>query len=585
MVGTNGRSDGGRARNATYSRTASCLVLAVAMVLCCFVLTPSALAGSTPFTWTGASTTSEAWSLPENWEGGVAPSASTEIGALTFPPLTSTACTVEEEAHPCYLSINDLHGLFAESMTVDGNNYLIGGESITLGKGGLSVSPASGTTVPISDAIFMPFELDATQTWSFASRSGAKIGEDEFFQAGPITGPVSSGLTVELSNEAEPSLDGGIEVGPLTIAGADPGEAGVFNGAFPLRHTDLNSSDGEPVTVSHAFLLGSGATGPLTSNAAEITVGSGAEPAEGIEAPSVKLDSSSSIGFQIAGDGTTAKQDYAQLASSGAIELGGATLEAIVRPPEPHMPCPTLTRGETFTFISTTGRLTGSFDNALESSPELPIRFAESCTSTSQTMRIGYHESGSTQTITGTVEEGAERKEAEAKLNEAHAKQAAEEASAAKKREEEKSSIPSAQGVAGFQAIVPTPVPDAQLATNALEASLSGIVSVKVSCPTGESSCSGTVTLRTLNAVAASLAGAAKSKGSILTLATGSFTVAGGKVTTVKLHLSAKARVLLARSHVLRARATIVAHDPAGASHTTQIVVTLRVAKARRGKA
>jgi hypothetical protein len=139
--------------------------------------------------------------------------------------------------------------------------------------------------------------------------------------------------------------------------------------------------------------------------------------------------------------------------------------------------------------------------------------------------------------------------------------------------------------VAGFQAAAAPPVPDAQLASTALEASLSGAVSVKVSCPALESSCSGTVTLRTLNAVIARLAGASKSKGSILTLATGAFTVAGGKVTTMKLHLSSKARALLARSHVLRARATVVAHDPAGANHTTQIVVTLRAASARRGKA
>jgi Trypsin len=139
------------------------------------------------------------------------------------------------------------------------------------------------------------------------------------------------------------------------------------------------------------------------------------------------------------------------------------------------------------------------------------------------------------------------------------------------------------QEVAGFQAIVPPPLPDAQLAGTALEASLSGIISVKVSCPAGATSCTGTITLRTLNAVSASSARAAKSKGSILTLASGSFTVAGGKVATVKLHLSAKARALLARSRVLRARASIVAHDPAGASHTAQTLVTLRAAKPKHG--
>jgi hypothetical protein len=76
-----------------------------------------------------------------------------------------------------------------------------------------------------------------------------------------------------------------------------------------------------------------------------------------------------------------------------------------------------------------------------------------------------------------------------------------------------------------------------------------------------------------------SAARAAKKKASVLTLATGSFTVAGGKVATVKLHLSAKARVLLARLRTLRARATLVAHDPGGATQTTQTIVTLRAAK------
>jgi hypothetical protein len=63
----------------------------------------------------------------------------------------------------------------------------------------------------------------------------------------------------------------------------------------------------------------------------------------------------------------------------------------------------------------------------------------------------------------------------------------------------------------------------------------------------------------------------------VLTLAAGSFVVVGGRVKAVTLHLSAAARALLARSHVLRAQATIEAHDPAGATHTTQAVVTLRL--------
>jgi alpha-tubulin suppressor-like RCC1 family protein len=126
------------------------------------------------------------------------------------------------------------------------------------------------------------------------------------------------------------------------------------------------------------------------------------------------------------------------------------------------------------------------------------------------------------------------------------------------------------------------PVPDAVLASTALAASSSGALNVEVSCPFGESRCAGIVTLRTLGAVSTSTTGhqSKKHKAAILTLAVGSFNVAGGHVTTVKLHLSAKARTLLTRTHMLHALATIVAHDPSGASHTTQTTVAIRLVKA-----
>jgi hypothetical protein len=126
--------------------------------------------------------------------------------------------------------------------------------------------------------------------------------------------------------------------------------------------------------------------------------------------------------------------------------------------------------------------------------------------------------------------------------------------------------------------------PDAVIAGTSVHASAAGAVSIKVSCPAGVSRCLGTVTLRTLNAVIAGTAGAAKAKATVLTLASGSFTVPGGEVKTVTLHLSGKARTLLARSHALHVRVTIVAHDPAGGTHTGQAIATLRAAKAERGK-
>ena len=68
-------------------------------------------------------------------------------------------------------------------------------------------------------------------------------------------------------------------------------------------------------------------------------------------------------------------------------------------------------------------------------------------------------------------------------------------------------------------------------------------------------------------------------KKAILTLASGSFTIAGGKVKVLSLHLSAKARTLLSKAHSLRARLTIAARNPQGKTHTTSAVVTLKAAK------
>lgn len=116
--------------------------------------------------------------------------------------------------------------------------------------------------------------------------------------------------------------------------------------------------------------------------------------------------------------------------------------------------------------------------------------------------------------------------------------------------------------------------PIATVTGTSLAVTAAGAFPVKVSCPSGETSCTGTILLKTISAVAAG-----GKKKAILTLASGSFSVTGGATKTVTLHLSAKARALLAHSHSLRAKATLVAHDASGASHTTVVTVTLKAAK------
>ena len=114
------------------------------------------------------------------------------------------------------------------------------------------------------------------------------------------------------------------------------------------------------------------------------------------------------------------------------------------------------------------------------------------------------------------------------------------------------------------------------VASTSISVNSKGALVITVKC-LGQSSCDGAVTLRTASAVAS---GAGKHK-AILTLASGSFTLAGGHFKALTLHLSSKAKALLVHSHTLRARATIVARDSAGAAHTTQSIVTLRATKAK----
>jgi PKD repeat protein len=135
---------------------------------------------------------------------------------------------------------------------------------------------------------------------------------------------------------------------------------------------------------------------------------------------------------------------------------------------------------------------------------------------------------------------------------------------------------PAPGGGGGSGGVLPYRV---SLAGTTLAVSPAGTLGLKVDC-LGQSSCAGTVTLKTLSAVSARVA---KKRKAVLTLASGSFSVAGGHVKTVTLRLTAKARALLARSHVLRVGATILGRDSAGATHTTQTTVTLRAAKSARG--
>jgi hypothetical protein len=131
---------------------------------------------------------------------------------------------------------------------------------------------------------------------------------------------------------------------------------------------------------------------------------------------------------------------------------------------------------------------------------------------------------------------------------------------------------PGGGGVLGNKAVSPV----VTLSGGPSSVSKLGAFALKLHCATGATGCTGTITLKTSKAVAAKKG----KKPAILTLATGSFSLSGGQLKSLTLHLSGAARTVLARAHALSALATIVARDTAAETATTKASFSLHPAKA-----
>jgi hypothetical protein len=555
---------------------------------------------NTDFTWNGAANEAiPTWSSAGNWESDSAPAPGETIEALSFPALPgSLPCTFPGPESGCGRGTkNNVSGLSAGSLSIDdGEDYSVIGEPITLGSGGLSAAPTTATSKFTASAIGLPITLGSSQTWHIAGAGGIEhVLENDLGLEGNLTGSASA-LTVDMSDGPALFLENETDVGPVEIDGADTSVAGVLNGTTEL-YGELNFADEHQVHLSNIFFVGIGAIGPLTTHAVEVAIGTGGYPAEGLEARSVELDSASSVAFAITETGTTAWKDYSQMVSGGAIALGGATIEVVVRPPEPGNACPTLTPGDTYTFVSTPAALSGAFANAPEHGSEISIRFAKACAQKSQTMRIAYHESGGNETVTGTVEaatkeaqetqESTERqrtKEAEAKAAEERIKaaQKAEEAALAKKNgetgaasaaaaarqheeeaadkkhaeeatkhKEEEEAKERREVEAALDAEEATPNPaGVSLAGSTVAVQGTGEATAKLTC-TGHDTCSGKLTL--------TVRGVAKASRKPKVIGTARFSVRAGQTAAVELALNATGKTLLAAGHGrLRVRIAIL---------------------------
>jgi hypothetical protein len=387
----------------------------VALAVATASMWPASADALNSFTWSGEGPSEKGWSQAANWVGETAPKPSEKIATLTFPQLTSLKCA---GVPACYFSEDNVTGLSVESFRIDdGDNYVIAGGQLKIGKGGLRATPAPGASGIVGDVIENPLELTAPSDWGIEGLGGSAIESFVLLEAAVTAEATGTdGLVVELSNKGVLVPERGDETGPMTITGVAaraPAENGVVLIHGGERVSELNATDGQPVMLDRAALDGGGKVGNLATSEAEVGVGSlvGVNELIGtgnytpvLEAASATFDPGSSVGFDVVGTGTVAGTNNSELVSHGAVQLREANVSVSVAKPSPEASCPVLTPDETFTFVSTTGGLSGSFANAVEGGEEIPVTFSPECQHAPQTMHIAYHETGTTQTVTGTVE-------------------------------------------------------------------------------------------------------------------------------------------------------------------------------------
>ena len=370
-------------------------VAALALILV-GLMAGSSSAAAADFTWNGAAPAgSSGWSNPANWVGGVAPS--NPVGTLTFPALVSPACTANPSTAACYASNNDIAGLSVNAISIDGGSpYVIAGNAITLGGGGVTAS-TTATCSPTClgmPSLGLPLALGASQTWSI----DGNLGVGGLQLRGDVTGPSAQTLGIDLSNQGSLLVAGSdVEVGPVTIAG--PG--GVVTVGSPRAHGSLNASDGQPVsTAGGASLDGfNGTVGPLTVAGAGLFVVDWVGQIPGgtfAVNGTVALTSNPVVRFGIHQAGTTVGTDYSQLSASGAVSIESTPLEV-----DGRGGCPALHPGDVYTLITTAGALTGTFVSPNGSAP-IPdgATISMACSpGTPPQLRINY----TAHTVTATV--------------------------------------------------------------------------------------------------------------------------------------------------------------------------------------
>jgi hypothetical protein len=413
--------------------------LAVLSAVGTLLVTPAVAGALTSFKWAGKASLSS-WSELGNWESGTAPSGKVET--LTFPALTSSACTPVPPTAACYSSADNLTGVEANELVIDdGVGYFISGANpLTLGAGGLKAMTSSADTTATAN-LSLPIALSAPQTWTIAGGThGQQLG------VGQVTGAPSDTLGIEFTGGTFLDVNGNIEVGAVTATGA-PGAVALSPGGA----ASLNGTDGEPVSFNGGAGLAafSGASGPLVFSGGTLQVGEtcgGCSDMKLAVNGGVTLSATSTFLLFMNQPGGTVGTDYSQLSASGTVNLAGATLDVLNGGGFSH--CEALTPGEVDTLIAA-GKINGVFGNAANeavislgcgggvgTAPTVKIHYT-STTMTATVLTSGSSGTKEEEEKTKHEEEARKQEEAERKQHEEEARKRGEEEAAKKKHQEE----------------------------------------------------------------------------------------------------------------------------------------------------
>jgi hypothetical protein len=349
-------------------------ILAAALVLLC----APAVALALDFGWTGGAARNpeeDNWSNPANWEGAV-PAGS--VGRLTFAALPEPPCGPQPgEVVACYLSKNDISGLAVNAISIDdGVPYLLSGNPIMLGNGGLTAAPSASDPRRMAvPQLELPIVLTAPQTWSIGGSHGQQLGVDA-----SVSGE-SESLGIHFSDSGFLNLSSDVEVGRISISGAGKFAGGLSLAAPPgSKHpASLNGADRRPVDVKGAGLsaFGPGSTiGPLTVSRGPLQVGQGGPPNGTLTvAGPLTLGSDASLSLYINSSGTIPGTDFSQIRVAGKASLNGAHLR--LGGGSSHRggrACTGLRAGTIYPLIKTAGGLSGRF-HGIPDGAAIPLEY------------------------------------------------------------------------------------------------------------------------------------------------------------------------------------------------------------------